>query len=259
MGTPLRNTFATWHALFLKTTLSRLFGKRMAWAWLLIDPAIQVLVFGMIRSLMRDAMINGVDMLPWMVIGMLSFFLFRRTASMAMHAIDCNKPYFAFRQVRPFDAVLTAAVVEGFVMTFVSIIILGFIGFFGEMQIIPHDPLLVLVSLGALFSFGLGYGMITSVVMRLIPESSHIFSLIMMPLYFLSGAILPLTSIPPNYREYLLLNPIVHGIESVRLGFFSTYHVVPGIELSYLYIFSFLLFAIGLTLYRVYETELVAL
>ncbi len=258
MGTPLKNTFATWKALFLKTTLDRLFGKRMAWAWLIIDPAIQVGVFGLIRAMMRNALVNGVDMFAWMVTGMLSFFVFRRTSALCLHSIDSNRAFFAFRQVRPFDAVFMAAIVEAFIMVFVFSIILGTMAFFG-VPIIPYDPLILLVGLLPLFVIGLAYGMIGSVIQRLAQEAGHIFQLFIMPLYFVSGAILPLTTIPPQYREYLLLNPLVHCIETVRLGFFENYYTLQGVDIYYSLFWALSLFTLAMVLYRAYETELVAL
>lgn len=54
------------------------------------------------------------------------------------------------------------------------------------------------------------------------PDSGHIFQILMMPLYLISGVIMPVSFVPMPYRDWLLWNPLVHGLELVRLGFFKT-------------------------------------
>lgn len=39
---PLTVTFAVWNALLLREALSRLFGRRAAWFWLLFEPIFHV-------------------------------------------------------------------------------------------------------------------------------------------------------------------------------------------------------------------------
>ncbi len=171
-----------------------------------------------------------------------------------LHALDCNKAFFAFRQVRPFDVALVRASVEAFSMFFISLFILGAAAMLG-LDVLPDDPLKALSALVGLWLFGLGYGLVTSVCMRLVPDSGHIFQILMMPLYLISGVIMPLIFIPVPYRDWMLWNPLVHGLELVRLGFFNTYHTL---DVSFSYLYSWVLGSIALgLLYRGLETRLV--
>src|SRR3546814_5019966 len=77
----------------------------------------------------------------------------------------------------------------------------------------------------------------------------------MMPLYFISGVMFPLASIPEPYREWLLLNPIAHGLEEARSGFAPYYHAAPGVSISYIYEFAFISIFIGLLLHRRFRSE----
>lgn len=255
MSGPFSTTMHVWQALFLREALDRLFGSRAAWAWLLVEPAMHIGFMGFVWGMMRRNSMGGVDTSVWIVVGMLAFFLFRRTGVQAMHALDCNRAFFAFRQVRPFDAALVRAGVEAFSMFFISLFILGVAAMTG-LDVLPADPLRVVLALAGLWLFGLGYGLVTSVCMRLVPETGHIFQILMMPLYLISGVIMPLTFIPLPYRDWLLWNPLVHGLEEVRLGFFSNYHTVD-VSLGYLYGWVLCSLALGLALYRTLETRLV--
>lgn len=255
MHGPFTNTLTVWQALFLREALDRFFGSRAAWAWLLVEPSMHIAFMGGVWGMMRRNSMGGIDVSLWIILGMLSFFLFRRTAVQTLHALDCNKAFFAFRQVRPFDVALVRASVEAFSMFFISWFILGVAAMLG-LNVLPEKPLTVLLALAGLWLFGLGYGLITSVGMRLVPDSGHIFQILMMPLYLISGVIMPLTFIPVPYRDWLLWNPLVHGVELVRLGFFSNYHTLD-VSFSYLYAWVLGSLALGMALYRGLETRLV--
>lgn len=255
MNRPFVNTLTVWQALFLREALDRFFGSRAAWAWLLVEPAMHIGFISVVWSMLRRNSMGGVDTAMWIILGMLAFFLFRRTAVQALHALDSNRAFFAFRQVRPFDVALVRAGVEAFSMFFIFLFILGTAAMLGR-NIIPDDPLKVLLALAGLWLFGLGYGLVTSVCMRLVPDSGHIFQILMMPLYLISGVILPLAIIPQPYRDWLLWNPLAHGLELVRLGFFSNYHTLD-VNHGYLYAWALGSIALGLALYRGLETRLV--
>ena len=256
MANPFSTTLAVWRAIFLREALDRLFGMRAAWMWLLVEPAMHMAFIIFIRTVIRNRDMGGADYVVWIIVGMLAFFLFRRTAVQTMHAIDCNKAFFAFRQVRPFDAAFVRAGLEAFLMAFIAILILLVAAFMGHYAI-PHAPLSVLAALLGLWLLGLGYGLVASVVMRLIPEMSHILQIFMMPLYIISGAIWPIASIPLPYRDWLMINPLVHGLEIVRIGILTNYHALPGLSLGYLYQWVLGGIVLGLALYRVFEMRLV--
>ena len=255
MGAPFSNTIYVWQALFLREALDRFFGSRAAWAWLVVEPAMHIGFMSCLWGMMRKNSLGGINVTMWIILGMLSFFLFRRTSVQTLHALDCNKAFFAFRQVRPFDVALMRASVEAFSMFFISSSILGVAALAG-LEVLPDDPIKVLLALAGLWLFGLGYGLVTSVCMRLVPDSGHIFQIFMMPLYIISGVIMPVAYIPMPYRDWLLWNPLVHGLELVRLGFFSNYHTLD-VSFSYLYSWVLLSITLGLTLYRAFETRLV--
>ncbi len=254
MTISLGNTLTVWHALFLRECLDRFFGSRAGWAWLAIEPAAHILIIGTWLSLSKY--IPNADAFTWVTIGMLAFFLFRRSAVQIQHAVDCNKSFFAFRQVRPFDAALSRGAVEGFSMFLVALVIFVPLAFLGK-QIIPADPLLLTVSMFGLWMLALGYGMIVSVIQCLVPETGHIFMILMMPLYFISGVIFPLTQFPPVIRKYIMYNPILHGLEYARYAFFHHYYILPEISLSYLYTWVMILLFVGLILYKLFETRLI--
>jgi capsular polysaccharide transport system permease protein len=109
-----------------------------------------------------------------------------------------------------------------------------------------------------LWLLGMGFGMITSVAIELVPEVGRVLSLAMMPLYFVSGVMYPISVVPQPWRDYLLLNPIAHGLEAARLGFAPYYHAVPELNVPYLYGFALVTLFLGLALHRRFAMRLLA-
>jgi capsular polysaccharide transport system permease protein len=122
--------------------------------------------------------------------------------------------------------------------------------------VFPSDPLAVLEAFFGLWLVGLGFGLVTSVVTELIPEAGQILKLIMKPLYLISGVVFPLALVPQPYRQWLMLNPVAHGLEAARLGFAPYYHAVPELSLSYMYGFALVCIFTGLVLHRRFAQQL---
>lgn len=256
MRSSLSITFSVWRAIFLREALDRLFDMRGAWFWLLVEPVCHIGFFAFVYGAIRMRSVGGIDYTIWILVGLLAFFLFRRTAIQVMYAVDCNRSLFAYRQVKPFDAAIVRAGLEAFLMTIVAAVILTIAFLLGHITI-PSDPLLVMLAILGLWLFGLGFGLIASVLIVLVPELEHILNIIMLPLYIISGVIWPLSSIPQPYRNLLMFNPIAHGLEAVRIGYVAHYHAVAGVSLGYLYAWAVVYIFIGLALYRRFALKLV--
>jgi capsular polysaccharide transport system permease protein len=110
----------------------------------------------------------------------------------------------------------------------------------------------------SLWLLGIGFGLVASVITELVPEAGRLIKLMMMPLYLLSGVMFPLAVVPPPYRDWLMLNPVAHGLEAARAAFASHYHVMPGVDLHYLHGFALACIFLGLALHRRFSSRLAA-
>lgn len=255
--TSMTITLSVWRALFFREALSRLFASRASWFWLLAEPVFHMAYLAVIYTGARIHTIGGIDTVIWLFGGMLAFFMFRRTASQVMDGVSANLALFSYRQVKPIDAVLTRGFLEGFLTTINAIVLMAGAALFGHF-INPQDMLAVLEAFWGLWLLGMGFGLIASVALEMVPEIGRIIKLIMTPLYMFSGVMLPLSAAPQPYREWLLLNPVAHGLEAVRLGFASHYHAVPELSVAYLYACALVSLFLGLALHRRFALRLVA-
>lgn len=253
--TPTAITLSVWKGLFLREALSRIFSGRAAWFWLLAEPVFHVLSLMVIFTVIRMRVVGGIDTGVWLMVGMLAFFMFRRTGLQVMNAIDANQALFAYRQVKPIDTVLVRGVLEGLLMIIITSILLTITALFGY-SVIPADPLAVLEAFFGLWLLGMGFGLVASVISRLVPELAQIIKLAMLPLYMLSGVIFPLSAVPQPFRNWLMFNPIAQGLEVVRLGFASHYHTVPDLSIVYVYDFALVTIFLGLVLQRRFALRL---
>lgn len=250
-------TLSAWKALFLREALTRLSAGRAAWLWLLLEPVAHLTILMVLFSTIRSRVMPGVEFALFLAIGVLGFDFFRSAALRSMAAISANAALFTYRQVKPVDAVLVRAFLEGVIKFFVGVVLLAGMALFG-FDILPHDPLRVLVAFALLWGFGTGLGLMLSVGDTLIPEIGKVAKLVFTPLYFLSGVMYSPAMIPSALRQWLLLNPILHGVETLRGAFFFGYRLAAGVDLGYLAAFALGSLFLGLALHVRFATRIVA-
>jgi len=251
-------TVAVWRALLLREAVSRLFGRRAALLWLLLEPVAHMAFFVLVFTVLRMRHVGGMDTALWVVSGMLAFFLFRRTASQGQAAVGANLALYTYRQVKPVDSVLVRSFLEGLLMLIVAAIVFTGAWLWGiALQL--HSPLMVAAAVLGLWLLAVGWGLAASVATEMVPELGNILGMLMTPLMLVSGVIFPLSAIPYPWREWIMLNPIAHGIEGVRAGIAPYYHAVPELNLTYLYGFTLVLLFLGLALQVRFQRRLVAL
>lgn len=250
-------TFDTWKALFLREAVTRLAAGRAAWAWLLFEPLAYLAFVMTLFGFIYRRMVGGVDGAMFVATGLLGFYFARNTFLRSMEAIHANGALFTYRQVHPIDTVLVRAALEGFLTMISAILLMAGAGFFGY-QVVPHDPLAVLAAVFGLWLCGLGLGLILSAATKLIAELGKVVNILVIPLYFISGVMLPAAAIPQPYRNWLLFNPFMHGLEMLRAGYFGQFRMVPEVSGAYLYGCALVSIFLGLMLHLRFSRRLVA-
>lgn len=251
-------SYHVWQALFLREAVARISADRVAWLWLLAEPIAHVALMVWIRTLIgRIRLVPGADFIPWLVLGITLFIMFRNQMTRGMEAINANRGLFAYRQVHPADTVLVRCFLEGVLSTIVIILMIFGFTLLGH-NVIPFHPLHALSIWGLVLAFGTGIALVFSVVATTLPEATKFIRMIMFPLYFLSGVMLPVQYFPHELQQYLLYNPMLHAVELFRLGFFENYRPVNGISLLYLSYWVWGSLCFGLLLQVRYKVRLMA-
>jgi len=77
-----------------------------------------------------------------------------------------------------------------------------------------------------------------------------IINFVVMPLFFLSGALFPLTNAPSVLKVITYLNPLTYGVEGVRYGIIGTSSINPLISLIVIGGFSLIMILLGAFSFR---------
>ncbi|MFM2341928.1 MAG: hypothetical protein RLZZ592_1581 [Pseudomonadota bacterium] len=219
-------------ALFLRELKTRLDGRWTTALWVVGEPMAGAVLMLVIYSLMRTHEIAGVDTVLFLLTGQLSFMLFRSLVLRLMESIEANLGLFAYRQVRPVDAVLARAAVELAIFGGMAVLILPGAAWMGH-GLLPHDPLRLLLAVLLLTLLGLACGLLAAVGTHgALALLRPVIRMVFMPLYLASGAVAPLANFPQPVREWLLLNPLAHLVETTRIALFGPAYSAPeGIDL----------------------------
>ncbi|SFG19405.1 ABC transporter permease [Neptunomonas qingdaonensis] len=256
---PWQVTTSVWYALFMREALARTTADRFAWFWMIAEPVGYIIIMISIRTVLlnKTKTIFGAEFVPWMIVGLFGFFLFRENMMRSIGAIDANKGLFAYRQVKPIDPVLVRCYLEGILKTFIFSLFI-FTGLLVDLDLLPRDALKAIFYWVLLWCLGLGIGLVLSAVSALVPEVGRIVRMISMPLMLVSGVILPLNFLSYKAQSYMLWNPIVHGIELLRTSFFPLYQSIHGVSIAYLCLWILGSMSLGLLLHLRYAQKLKA-
>ncbi len=255
--TPLQVMLAVLHALLMRETLRRLFASRAAWAWLIVEPLFHAGYLTLVYTVVRVRSVGGIDLVIWLLSGLLGYFLFQRTASQVSQALVANRALFSYRQVKPLDTFISRAVLEGALMTVLTAIVFSAAALLGH-SFSSDAPLTVLLAFFAAWLIGFGWGLVVAIASAMVPELGNLMELASRPLYMISGVVFPLSLLPPVLRDWLTLNPLAHVIEQLRLGIAPHYHAITEANLAYPYACALVLLFAGLSLLRRFEWKVLS-
>jgi capsular polysaccharide transport system permease protein len=244
-------------ALMMRELQTRFGGQMIGLFWVLFEPIANIVVFLMIRVVLRDRY-AGVQMDPsvFLIVAMIPFFVFRNIWFRAAGAGAGNSGLFSYRQVKPLDAMIARSIIEAMIYAVIFVLLIGYFGWTGA-TVMPGRPLEYMGVVALLIIWGLALGLITAVLGHNRPAVQTFLRLLSMPLYILSGVIIPLSRFPATMHEFLLWNPLLHLVELSRWAYFPSYQVFRGANLEYPLSVGLVLFALGMVMYRVNRLKLI--
>ena len=139
----------------------------------------------------------------------------------------------------------TIAVIQGIILLPLSFLVGVYLP---PLTYLMYIPLMIIISVG-LVSIGLAIAAFVESM-----ESFHmIMSFAMMPMFFLSGALFPLTIAPEWLRWVSYINPLTYGVDILRWATFSGWEtLIPAhIEIIILVGFAFIMILICSRLFSI--------
>jgi len=209
-------------ALILREMRTRYGQSHLGYIWALAEPIAFVAVLaGIFISIGRTPPF-GNSIVLFFTTGILPFLLYRNLANSVGSAIESNKALLTYPIVKEIDTLAARAVLEVATLLLVMIIIFYALFLVGIARP-PARPYAIIGALTGLGLLGFGMGIINAVIMEHFSSWKNIHALLSRPLFFISGIFFTIDSLPEKVKTIVIWNPILHGVEWMRYGYYMNY------------------------------------
>jgi len=243
-------------ALFLREVQTRFGTKKLGYFWAVFDAMFMVLIFAGLKSLISSKSMPGLDFHVFLATSFLAFFLWKNIVNQSMGAFSANKALFAYKQVKPFDTVVTRVLLELLVSS-VATSIFVIIGLYLGLDISVENFNMVMFAVMWLVVFGFAIGLMTAVFSYFYEFYAKVMKIVMTLLFWTSALMFTVDSLPPLARKIILYNPLVHFIEMIHGYYFhalNTYYV----NYEYMLYWTLIPLWIGLFFYQRSEKRILS-
>lgn len=209
-------------ALLMRETLTRYGRHNIGFLWLFVEPMIFTVGVTALWTLTKQLHGSSIPITAFALTGYSSVLLWRNMPGRCINALLPNLPLLYHRNVRIIDIYLARLLLE-FAGATMSFLLLGLIFALIDWIQWPEDLLEVIGGWLILAWFGMALALFLgalSVRSELVEKLWHPLSYLTFPL---SGAAFMVDALPQEARGWVLLLPMVHGVEIVREGFFGSY------------------------------------
>lgn len=235
-------------ALFLREVQTRFGTKKLGYFWAVFDAMLMVLIFAGLKSAISSNSMPGIEFPVFLATSFLAFFLWKNIVSSSMNAFSANKALFAYKQVKPFDTVVTRVLLELLVSSVATLVFIG-IGLYIGLDLSVKNFNMVMLAVVWLCLFGFAVGLMNAVFAYFYEFYAKVANVIMAPLLFVSAIMYTVDSLPPVLREIILYNPLVHFMEMIH-GFYFHNLTTQYVDYEYMLTWTLIPLWIGLFFYK---------
>lgn len=230
-------------------------SSRLGYLWVLIQGIFGISVFWAARHFMGAGQApHGMNMAIFLASGFGLWSIFSNGISRCMTAVEGNRALLTFPQVTELDVMIARIIVIAAtqIVTATIIIVVALV-LMDEPMVFGSLPLLLLL-LVAVPVFSLGCGMILSSLSVFVPALNKVVPMLLRMLFFVSGVFFSVSVFSQKVADILMLNPMMHAIELIRMSLHEPY-IVNGVSWVYVLCSAVLTCAIGGYLERYVRTR----
>lgn len=235
-------------ALVLREMLTRYGRHNIGFLWLFAEPMLFTLGVAALWSASRAIHVSDLPIVAFAITGYSSVLLWRNMPNRTVNALAPNLALLYHRNVRPLDVYLARLILEaaGATMSFVFLVL--FFNFIGWLEL-PEDVLQVAAAWCMLAWFGTGLALLLGALSETSETVEKLWHPAAYILFPLSGAAFLVDALPEPARDYVLLLPMVHGVEYLREGYFGS-AIIAHYDLAYMALWNTALTLFGLSQVR---------
>jgi ABC-2 type transport system permease protein/capsular polysaccharide transport system permease protein len=231
-------------ALLLREVMTRYGRHNIGFLWLFVEPMMFTVGVTALWTASKSVHGSHLPIAAFAVTGYSSVLLWRNMPNRCVSALAPNLSLLYHRNVRPIDIYLARLALEivGTTISFVTLVL--FFHFIGWVDL-PEDVLQVA---GGWFMLA-WFGASLALFLGTLSETSEVIEKLWHPaayiLFPLSGAAFLVDILPPAMQHFVLLLPMVHGVEFLREGYFGS-KIVAHYDMGYMALINTMLTLLAL-------------
>lgn len=207
----------------MSTTHGRVPG---GYLWAVAEPLCGIALLSVIFAVAFHAPALGTSFPLFYASGLLPFLAFSDITGKLAQALNFSRPLFAYPAVGVIDALLARFLLAMLTQMAVASLLITGILFLSETRATPDIAILAqAVALLAVLSFGIGT--LNCLLIGLMPVWHRVWSILMRPMFLVSGIFFTFETVPLPWRDLLWWNPLIHIVGLVRRGLY------PGYDAAY--------------------------
>lgn len=208
-------------ALMLREARTRYGRTQLGYFWALVEPLLHIGLFILLFRYLGRALALGDSVAMFLTTGFATFIGFRNVLGRTQGGYQSNAALLLFPPVKVLDVFVGRALLElATWVTVITILMSALIAFGSDL---PRSIVLMATAIVSLFAIGFGVGTFLGVMQEFIPSLANILSIPFRLLYLFSGLFYLPETLPPLVRDYMVWNPVLHGVTLFRMGYYKYY------------------------------------
>lgn len=248
--TPLKIMGAVLFALFMREMQTRFGARRLGFFWVVMEPLSILVIILSFHAFLHTVPVQGVDVVMYMVEGIVPFHMFRSIAVRTVDATIANQGLFGYRQVMPFDTFIARGVVEVCVYACAYVLICACLGIWNGRDVLIAEPLQFIWILLQGIVLAQVLGILFAMIAHAVPALLKPCRLAFIVLYVTAGIFFPISVVPQNKLIFMTWNPYVAIVEQLRGAALSGYTMSANLNYDYPLIVTITISFFVMGLYR---------
>lgn len=247
-------TFRAIGALVLREMQTSNVRSSGGYFWAIAEPVGGIIMLTLIFQVFIRVPPIGVNFPLFYATGIIPFMGYLDVSGKVAASITYSKGLLQYPAVTFADAIIGRIIFSATTQVMVSMVVFTGIIFIFDTR---SDPQIegIAISIIMVIALGSAIGSINCFLFSAFPWWSNIWSILMRPLFLISGLFFLFDDVPEFYQDYLWWNPIIHIVGEMRKSFYPSY---TGDYVSVMYVFalSLSIFALGFALLMRFHRDL---
>lgn len=220
-------------ALVLREILVRHGRNKLGFLWAIFEPVVHIAVLAVIFQFsVRAPPPLGTNFFFFYFTAIAPYLLTARIASQVGNCVLGNRAVLGVPLIAPLDIAVSKVIVEVFTMA-VIVLVFGAIFMGIGLNTLPAEPERILAAFTCAATLGFGIGLIYVSIVEFARLADTIVTIVLRVMYLTGGVFFVPSGIPPQFREWVLWNPLTHIVSMNRDGYFAFYDA-PLLNAGYL-------------------------